>query len=311
MQFESSKISFSASILTSLLLAILSIHVGKAQTLQASAKTDSAEILIGNALTYTFSLSLQENAKFENFVPAENKIGKWEILAVMPPSIESKSYRQSLQLTCWDSGNIEIPAIPIHFTSQSNSIQSNSIQTAYTSPVFVRVNTVAVDTTKAFKEIKAPLGTSFMWQETIPYFVIGISLLLMTILSFLWWKKRKTTSNNAPKQTNIPALKEIAMERLLNLEKSKLWQSGEVKMYYTRLTDILRVYIEKRYQILASDNTTNEILKAISSELSQEKLEKLKYVLELADNVKFAKYQAMPSESAKAMEIAKVLIKEG
>lgn len=310
MHFESSKTYFFSSILTSLLLVTLSIHVGKAQTLQASAKTDSSEILIGNPLTYTFSLSLEESAKFEPFASAENKIGKWEILAIMPPSIESKSYRQSLQLTCWDSGQIEIPAIPIHFKSQSNSIQSDSIQTAYTSPVFVQVNTVAVDTTKAFKEIKAPLSTSFMWQETIPYFVIGISLVIMTILSFLWWKKRKISSINVQKQANIPALKEIAMERLLNLEKSKLWQSGEIKMYYTRLSDILRVYIEKRYQILASDSTTSETLKAISSELNQEKLEKLKYVLELSDSVKFAKYQAMPSESAKVMEIAKLLIKE-
>lgn len=306
MQLKSSKTFFFLSILTSFLPSILSIQIGKAQTLQASAKTDSSTILIGNPLTYTFSLVLAEAAQFEPFSPKEKKIGQWEILAIMPPSIQQKSYRQSLQLTSWDSGNIEIPAIPIHFKSQGDSIQ-----VAYTTPVFVKVNTVAVDTTKAFKEIKAPLSTSFMWQETIPYIVIGIFLILMILLSFLWMKKRKAASISLQKQTNLPALKEIAFERLINLEKAKLWQSGEVKMYYTRLSDIIRVYIEKRYLILASDNTTSETLKAIEGELNEEMYEKLSYLLALSDSVKFAKYEAMPSESAKAMEIAKLFIKEG
>jgi hypothetical protein len=50
-----------------------------------------------------------------------------------------------------------------------------------------------------------------------------------------------------------------ALKELDKLNQKKLWQSGEVKSYYSELTDIARTYIELRYKIPAMEKTTDEL----------------------------------------------------
>ncbi len=87
------------------------------------------------------------------------------------------------------------------------------------------------------------------------------------------------------------------------LEQKELWQKGDVKAYYSELTDIARNYIEEAIAIPAMESTTAELvagLKAASQKkkmkLSQETIENLERVLKQADLVKFAKWDALPDE---------------
>ena len=96
---------------------------------------------------------------------------------------------------------------------------------------------------------------------------------------------------------------EIALEELKKLEAERLWQQGLIKQYHSRLTDIIRTYIEHRYGIIAMEMTTGEILVALSRAISEkESSEKLSLLLQLADMVKFAKVQPLPGENEMAMQ---------
>jgi len=95
---------------------------------------------------------------------------------------------------------------------------------------------------------------------------------------------------------------EIALQALEELKNEKLWQKGLIKEYYTRLTDILREYIEVRFNIRAIELTTWEILQSFkNSTISRNDKEMLSEILELADLVKFAKALPVPSENDKSM----------
>ena len=89
----------------------------------------------------------------------------------------------------------------------------------------------------------------------------------------------------------IPANIE-ALRRLDKIKEEKIWQKGRVKEYHTELTDVLRTYIERVFNIPSMEMTSDEILRG-SQFLKVDKpaaYEGLKQILRLADLVKFAKW---------------------
>jgi hypothetical protein len=96
----------------------------------------------------------------------------------------------------------------------------------------------------------------------------------------------------------------IALRELEKLKAEKLWQNGETKKYYTRLTEILRRYLEDRFGVFSLELTTSETLEALikTGFRKDESYNRLKSVLNEADLVKFAKYKPEPSENEQAFD---------
>jgi len=98
---------------------------------------------------------------------------------------------------------------------------------------------------------------------------------------------------------------ETALEELKKLEGERLWQQGLVKQYHSRLTDIVRTYIEHRFGIIAMEMTTGEIMQSVRNmHFESTSAEKLSHILTLADMVKFAKLQPLPGENEMCMQHA-------
>jgi hypothetical protein len=96
---------------------------------------------------------------------------------------------------------------------------------------------------------------------------------------------------------------EKATSLLQQLEKKELWQKGEIKNYYSELTDIARNYIEEEIHIPAMESTTSELIEGLRKAAKQQKLklsnetvENLEKVLKQADLVKFAKVKPLDFE---------------
>ena len=78
-----------------------------------------------------------------------------------------------------------------------------------------------------------------------------------------------------------------------------------MKEYYSRLTDIVRVYIEGRFDVTAMEMTTDEILDARDIDaLEQEVKKELRDILMRADLVKFAKFLPTPEEHEASLRLA-------
>jgi hypothetical protein len=101
-----------------------------------------------------------------------------------------------------------------------------------------------------------------------------------------------------------------ALEALVLLEEERVWLAGRTKEYYTRLTEILRVYVERRWGFGTLELTSDEILShAAISSLDAGIREDLERVLRLSDLVKFARWQAIPSENEWAMQLAQKFVR--
>jgi hypothetical protein len=93
---------------------------------------------------------------------------------------------------------------------------------------------------------------------------------------------------------------EKAIAYLQNLDKKQLVQRGDVKEYYSEMTDITRTYIEESVHIPAMESTSSELIESLKKAIKDKKmfvnredLEKFSRVLENSDLVKFAKSQPM------------------
>jgi hypothetical protein len=195
-------------------------------------------------------------------------------------------------LTQFDSGKYTIQRIPVLINGKA--VFSDSIK--------VEVNNIQVDTLKQkmydikdIAQVESPLGT--WWIYILIFFAIGIAGYF--IYQFI--KKRQ----NQPKAEVIVFKSPIekATTLLQQLENKELWQKGEIKDYYSELTDIARNYIEEEIKIPAMESTTSELIDGLRKaakqkklKLSNETVENLEKVLKQADLVKFAKVKPLDFE---------------
>lgn len=205
---------------------------------------------------------------------------------------QQKMFKQIITLTSFDSGRWEMP--PMKF--EVFSVTDGSYDSVFTEPFFIDVNTVQVDTTKAFKPIKALRSVGWNILDYWPYLLACLALSAAIVLYFVFWHKKRKPAVAAPPAKPAKAPYQLAMEQLELLEKEKPWNS-DVKLYYTQLTDILRQYFEQQFHIAALEQTSAELMQNIKpvTVLNQQR-DKLQSILTLADLAKFAKLQPSPQE---------------
>ena len=194
-------------------------------------------------------------------------------------------------LTQFDSGKYTIPSIKVFINNSP----------FFTDSIRVEVANVTVDTLKQKMYDIKPIvevssSNSWIWK------LVLVLLVIAAIAAFIYWwikiRKKKIVEQEVYK-TPI----EKATVLLNNLEKKELWQKGEIKAYYSELTDIARNYIEEAIQIPAMESTTSELIEGLRKAslkkkmtLSKETIENLEQVLRQADLVKFAKSKPLDFE---------------
>lgn len=209
---------------------------------------------------------------------------------------------QELIITSFEQGIWAIP--PFQFNVNGEKVE--------TDPLLLEVQTVDVDTTQAFKDIKEIYEVPFTfmdWLKNNWEWVaggVGVAALLALVLYLIFRKRPMEIEDN--KEPDIPYY--IRFRTALDeLEERRLWQQNKVKLYYIELTDILRGYLEERYQVNALEFTTNQLMASLSfTEMPADKRERLKNLLELADMVKFAKAHPIGEENEMALRTAQEIL---
>jgi hypothetical protein len=172
----------------------------------------------------------------------------------------------------------------------------------FSDSIKVEVNDVKVDTLKQkmydikdIVKVESPLGTWWI------YVLIALVIAIAGFLVYRFIKKIQTKEKVDVIVFKTPI--EKATTLLQQLENKELWQKGEIKSYYSELTDIARNYIEEEIHIPAMESTTSELIEGLRRAAKQQKLklsnetvENLEKVLKQADLVKFAKVKPLDFE---------------
>lgn len=260
---------------------------------KVTTSVDSVRNKIGAEFQLTLKTSVDKKTKVK--FPEAKNFGVLEVIESYKidtiKNNDSYELVKKYGLTQFDSGKYVIPQLKVLINGKP--VLSDSIK--------VEVANVKVDTLKQkmydIKGIEKEKSDSNLWK----YIVAILVVLALAVLGFFLYKKFKKGTKEEELIFKSPI--EKATSLLQSLEKKELWQHGEVKEYYSELTDIVRTYIEEEIQIPAMESTTSELivsLKKVASQkkmkLTSETLKNLEKVLKQADLVKFAKVKPLDFE---------------
>lgn len=145
------------------------------------------------------------------------------------------------------------------------------------------------------------------------YYYWWVIVLVLLVAGAAFWILRRRRQN-APvlkKKKPQPTPYEIAMRDLNDLKERKLWEQGLEREYFTRLTEILRNYLDGRFGINAMEMTSAQIIRTLSDnpEVSG-KRDYVRNILNMADFVKFAKMRPLPDDNIEAYVNAVKFVQE-
>lgn len=217
-------------------------------------------------------------------------------------------YNQYLTLTSFEDSLFYIA--PLTFVSGDQTIQSEALTLNVVQPFEVDSADMAITDIKGVYEAPIWWWGVFRWL-LLALGIVGISTGGYYLITYLQARVSKKDEELDAVELLRPA-EEVALEKLDEIREEKIWQSGRVKEYHTQLTDVVREYIARRFEVSSAEQTSDETLRAMRPLLNDKKelFEQLRRMLTLADLVKFAKWQTTPDENELSLRSAYTFVKE-
>lgn len=297
-------------ILLSIFLTFTLINISFAGEITVRSSIEPSEILIGQQASFKIELTQDKDEKvsWPQFADTiATNVSIIEKLATDTVSLPDNriSITSEYLVSSYDSGFYYIPEFV--FETASQKVSSN--------PVGLTVNTVQVneqtDDIHAEKDI---MSAPFSWIEFAQWSGIGLAIILIIAIIVLLlmrfvFKKKVTIIPEEP-EVILPA-HVVALEKLEQIKNEKIWQQGQIKQFYTQLTDVIREYLSRAYSINAMEMTTDEIVALVKKNKDLDEIRiVLKEMLELSDLVKFAKFIPLENENEKAVLDAFMIVEK-
>jgi len=270
----------------SILAFLMTLTAWTQQPAELFVAVDTTAVKIGEQLNYTLQIKADSTAQV--LFPETPVFAPFELLESFPvDTLKAQShylYTKKYALIQFDSGD--------YFLPQQQVMVDGFSKIAALIPI--RVNTVEVDTLKQnLYDIKPLTAVEKDYAALISRILWGLAiglLLLGMLYTYLFQKRKKEL-----KARELPPF-ERAIEELKALENERLTKQEEFKAYYSRLTEVVRRYLEEEAKIDALESTSEELLSKLtlrkdagSLDLDNNTLKSLRTVLQNADLVKFAK----------------------
>lgn len=286
----------------------------QAQQVDVRAKTDKQNIQLGDAIQLDISATYDPQRFIVRFPQVPDSMNGFEIVRREKPDTifkrEINEYHQRYIITHFDSGRWNIPS----FTFEIESKTGQASEVKRTDSLWIDVSAPLVDTSKPFKPITDVRGAERPWQDiALEIGAYVLIFLALVMLFYFGWRKYKAWKEAKSKLSEAPILTpyEVALQQLQKIKEEALFEQGELKTYYTQLTDVLRHYLEQQFGIDSLEKTSSEIMHDVKKHKALANVRSsLRQVLESADMVKFAKGTPSAEEHLHYLELTTEVVKE-
>ena len=257
-----------------------------------TAIMDTNSILIGEQINFSISNTISKTEVWPTY--EEFLVEGVEIIKEGKLDTSENLISQNFIITAWDSGSYYIP--PISFSANSK-----------TKGLLLTVQTVILEESAELKDIKQPMEAPISWSDIWPW-LLGLILLAIIIFMLKRYVFNKKEEEKIEKPKIIIPADITALQQLTKLDKAQLWQGGSVKEYHTKISEIIRRYTEKRFNFIALELATDEIVSELKSKVNNEQLASINILLKRADLAKFAKRKPDENENKESMQLARHFI---
>ncbi len=296
--------------------------------LPAMAQTDSTDIelidpikfdvkvkpdtaTIGDDIEVTISVTYPDSLELTKPSTRESD----DIVVKGEPEIKSKDSRgmktdiYKYRVAAFTIGEVELPYFEFYYYDKEGNQNSRIAPIETVQIVSVLPEKAQQDTLQQpldHRDIVPPKGLPLIWW---PYAVSAGVLILLAAAYWYFFKYRV-------KQTEIPETPpeppfDVAIRRLNDLDSRDLPGKGKFKQFYIELTEIIRQYIDGRFEIPAAESTTFELKKILKHpEITREQTRVILDMLARADMIKFAKHEPNTDDLPKDFSMVKDFVVE-
>lgn len=269
---------------------------------------DKKEISIADRIHLSITIEIDENynvtlpsfgEKLEQFGIVDYHTSQPELTAE-----KRKKIIRSYLLEPFLSGEYIIPPMEVGFQKEGEE----AVHKIDTPKAVIKVNSLLPEDIKDMKinEIIPPLP--FPRSYKFLFWGTGIALTIIVLSTFMIFifKRRK---RQEAESIRIKA-HELAYNEIRLLVEEGLIDKGEIKLFYQRISGILRRYIENRFGLRAPEQTTEEFLSGLEAAIDfpEEYKPLLNTFLRHCDLVKFAKHEPMKEDIQKTFDSCKAFI---
>lgn len=277
-----------------------------AQDVKVFATTDTTEYTVGDYINYSIEMKYPKGVNL--------------VIPTITDSISNLTFIKNGEMVKKEVGN-EISEIRHFIFSKydSSEVTIPSFHISYSAnggnPQFVQVNsvdivvkTIEVNQQAEIQDIKAPIRIPIDWLLVSIIAILVLALIVASYFGYKYYQKKKLGKVVVEPEIILTPF-EKAIANLTKLEEKKLWQQGEIKEYHSELTGIVRDYFENKYNFIALEMTTSEIISNLKlKEVNFEVIKTTEEFLENADMVKFAKFKPMPTINETMMKQAYLIV---
>ena len=263
-----------------------------ANIVSVSASLQPSSATLGDLLTLSIDVTHDPRGQMEP-VALPKSVGTFEVYASTQPTPD---HFQAL-LQNFATGQQTLAPIELFYLDPAghrHSLKTSSVTVAITE---VPSGPKDKGDIRGIKGVIGPVAWSSWWWLLAVIAILGTA--------YWSWKHHENIVQGPPPPPPIPP-DVLALEQLQDLLADGGPDPEQLKIFYSRLSDILRTYIEQGFHCPALERTTNELLRDVRKRavFDSESLLALKELLESGDLVKFAKFRPEVDEALRDHALA-------
>lgn len=184
-------------------------------------------------------------------------------------------------LAAWRPGTYELSPVTVRITSAQRDTTMRVPLPAFEVTSVLPADTAGIEA----KPAKDVLGANRLWWPILLALLIAA---LVAAALYVWWRRRRGAETPIVFTPAVPPL-EVALAQLAALRREGLIERGEFRLFYGRLTEILRHYAAAMEPRWSTDLTTSELAMRLRADAGMQDALELTRILGAADMVKFAR----------------------
>ncbi|RME28104.1 MAG: hypothetical protein D6800_04275 [Candidatus Zixiibacteriota bacterium] len=275
--------------------------------IEITTSVDKAEVYIGDLIAYTVSITYDTTKYTLIPPPLGANLGAFDVKDYQP-DVETRlsdgrvNSKTTFKLSTFTTGDYTIPPLPVLFR-----LPDSTVKILLAEPVPIKVKSLLAEAGDSvdIRPLKEPYAFP---RDYTPFILWGGGGVLVLVLAFLVWlflRRRK----KAEEQVDLREPWEIAFERLALLDARKLPAEQRYKEYYIELTEILRDFLGRVYEVDVLEMTTEEFLECfVTITLPAEVYNEAAALLKHADLVKFARFVPEAERAEKDFKVVHNII---
>lgn len=251
-----------------------------------------ATLRVGDRVRFALSVS---DPDWKVAIPEFEAKNGWMLL----PAPDLKSTAQVFECVPTRAGDLQIPELEVKDTA--------GVVVAKIQPVQLSVQSAIAQEDPQPKQPDPMLDARAI---TPPWGWVALAALVSLVALYFGvragiraWRARQARVKPLAAPTEKLTEDEWALRELSRVRELATWKSGKFKPHYFRVSEILKIYIERRYQIDAVESTSVEVIRALEGQGVQARwvdlLESHFYTL---DRVKFTDYVPTAEEPNQIIE---------